>query len=267
MSFKAERALPGVTHIMDAMGVCMTLLEGKDRALLIDAGYGLENVRDYVQTLTDRPVSLILTHGHHDHALGAMHFEQALMHPAEEPVYRTYTADFQRRQVLMQAAEKDLGVDEAVYLRAPVPEPEMITGGELDLGGLTARVIPCLGHTPGSLVVYVPEHRLLLTGDDWNPTTWLFFPEALPVWDYLKNMRALLDNGNGVSIQTAELGKVDVGGGGTIAYILALYGMNVIDSGVPVLNMHAPFEATSKADIYEAFRGYKAFLAEASLMN
>ncbi|MBR1771711.1 MAG: aminopeptidase [Lachnospiraceae bacterium] len=62
-----------------------------------------------------------------------------------------------------------------------------------------------------------------------------------------------------INFQTAELGKVDLGGGGTIAYILALYGMNVIDSGVAVLNMHAPWEATSKADIYEAYRGYIAF--------
>ena len=58
-----------------------------------------------------------------------------------------------------------------------------------------------------------------------------------------------------------------MGGGGTIAYILALYGMNVIDSGVPVLNMHAPWEATSKADIYEALRGYIAFLEKADLRN
>ena len=62
---------------------------------------------------------------------------------------------------------------------------------------------------------------------------------------------------------TAELGKVDMGGGGTIAYILALYGMEVIDSGVAVLNMHAPWEVTSKADVYEAKRGYVAFLKEA----
>ena len=61
----------------------------------------------------------------------------------------------------------------------------------------------------------------------------------------------------------AELGKVDLGGGGTIAYILATYGMDVIDSGVAVLNMHAPWEATSKADIYEAKKGYAAFLKEA----
>ena len=62
-----------------------------------------------------------------------------------------------------------------------------------------------------------------------------------------------------INFQTAELGKVDLGGGGTIAYILALYGMNVIDSGVAVMNMHAPWEATSKADVYETYRGYKAF--------
>ena len=67
--------------------------------------------------------------------------------------------------------------------------------------------------------------------------------------------------------QTAELGKVDVGGGGTIAYILALYGMNVIDCGVPVLSMHSPWEATSKADLYEAYRGYKVFLKNAAIRN
>ena len=68
-----------------------------------------------------------------------------------------------------------------------------------------------------------------------------------------------------INFQTAELGKVDAGGGGTIAYILARYGMNVIDSGVPVLNMHAPWEATDKADIYETYRGYKAFIEEAGM--
>ena len=69
---------------------------------------------------------------------------------------------------------------------------------------------------------------------------------------------------NEVCFQTAELGKVDQGGGGTIAYILANYGMNVIDSGVAVLNMHAPWEIISKVDLYEAFRGYVVFL-EATL--
>ena len=82
--------------------------------------------------------------------------------------------------------------------------------------------------------------------------------------EYVAHLRKILDDKK-VVWQTAELGKVDVGGGGTIAYILALYGMNVIDSGVAVLNMHAPWECTSKADIYEAYRGYKAFAEEAGM--
>ena len=77
--------------------------------------------------------------------------------------------------------------------------------------------------------------------------------------EYIATIRRVMDEG-GVAWQTAELGKVDAGGGGTIAYILAVYGMNVIDCGVPVLSMHAPWEATSKADVYEAYRGYRAFL-------
>lgn len=77
--------------------------------------------------------------------------------------------------------------------------------------------------------------------------------------EYLSKLRRVFAAEN-VNFQTAELGKVDLGGGGTIAYILALYGMNVIDSGVAVLNMHAPWEATSKADVYETKRGYEAFL-------
>ena len=82
--------------------------------------------------------------------------------------------------------------------------------------------------------------------------------------EYLGHIRAVFEKEK-VNFQTAELGKVDLGGGGTIAYILALYGMNVIDSGVAVLNMHAPWEATSKADVYETKRGYVAFLQNADM--
>lgn len=80
--------------------------------------------------------------------------------------------------------------------------------------------------------------------------------------EYLATLRKIMDD-NGVAYQTAELGKVDIGGGGTIAYILSLYGMEVIDCGVAVLNMHAPWEITSKADVYETWKCYKAFLKDA----
>ncbi|MBQ3169232.1 MAG: aminopeptidase [Clostridia bacterium] len=80
--------------------------------------------------------------------------------------------------------------------------------------------------------------------------------------EYLARVFRVMDEGN-VFFQTAELGRVDVGGGGTIAYICALYGMEVVDSGVAVLNMHAPWEVIDKADLYEAYKGYKAFVLNA----
>lgn len=81
--------------------------------------------------------------------------------------------------------------------------------------------------------------------------------DALP--EFYAFIRKTMDEAN-VNWQTAELGKVDQGGGGTIAYILANYNMRVIDAGIPVLNMHAPMEVVSKVDVYEAYLGYKAFL-------
>ena len=77
--------------------------------------------------------------------------------------------------------------------------------------------------------------------------------------EYIAQIRRIMDEGE-VSFQTAELGRVDLGGGGTIAYLCAKYGMNVIDSGIPVLSMHAPWEIISKIDLYEAYRCYCAFL-------
>lgn len=84
--------------------------------------------------------------------------------------------------------------------------------------------------------------------------------DAMP--EYMAKIRKIMDDNN-INYQTAELGKVDVGGGGTIAYIMGNQNMNVIDAGVPVLSMHAPQEAVSKADVYEAYMGYIAFIKEA----
>ena len=79
--------------------------------------------------------------------------------------------------------------------------------------------------------------------------------------EYVAKLRDALDKNN-VAYQFSELGKVDLGGGGTIAHMTAVYGMDVIDSGVGVLSMHAPYEVTSKIDIYETKKGYAAFLRE-----
>ena len=79
--------------------------------------------------------------------------------------------------------------------------------------------------------------------------------------EYMAEIRKVMDEEN-INYQTAELGRVDQGGGGTIAYILGNYNMNVIDAGIAVLNMHAPMEIVSKADVYEAYNAYKAFITK-----
>ena len=80
--------------------------------------------------------------------------------------------------------------------------------------------------------------------------------------EYVAQVRAVMDNAN-IHYQTAELGRVDQGGGGTIAYILGNYNMDVIDAGIAVLNMHAPMEIVSKVDVYETYQAYKVFLKDA----
>ncbi|MBR4459719.1 MAG: MBL fold metallo-hydrolase [Clostridia bacterium] len=192
MSFTLSEVLPGVWHIADPMDVCVTLLAGEERALLVDTGYGLEDIAACVRSVTDRPTDVLLTHGHHDHALGAHRFERVWLFPEDEPVYRTYTNDHWRRHVLEGARQRGLTVDEQAILAAEMP-PCAPPPAAVDLGGMTAHIRCVPGHTPGSAVVWVPERELLLTGDDWNPVTWCFFPEALSVRDYRASVRRLLE--------------------------------------------------------------------------
>lgn len=198
--FTCCRPFPGVTHITDAMGVSFTLIEGEDSALLFDAGYGTEDVAAYVRTLTDRPVELILSHGHHDHMLGARFFDHSLMDPADLEEFRLRAGREQREKVKSQAEGQKVPVPED-FLSAAIPEPLPIRYLDrigdfdctfFDLGGREVWLLHVPGHTDGSVVLYVPELQLLLTGDDWNPCTWMWFPCSLPARQWRDTMLKLI---------------------------------------------------------------------------
>lgn len=201
MSFELNHVCPGVTHIRDAMGVCMTLIEGEKAALLVDTGYGVEDVGGFIASMVgSKPVHVYLTHHHHDHTLGAYTIGNlpdctCSMLEADMPAFTVYNGPEKRRQVLAQAQSKGLiekdPLAEDLFLAGECELPDDAVTGDIDLGGLTVRIIDCPGHTPGSGCVLIVEHKLMLTGDDWNPCTWLFFPEALGVREYRDNVKML----------------------------------------------------------------------------
>lgn len=193
MTLTHHEVLPGVFHIVDAVGVCMTLLVGSKQALLVDVGYGTEDVQAYVRTITQLPLTVIVTHGHHDHCMGVRWFDETFMFAEDVEDFLTYTGEDIRLRILDSAAEKGIPVDREDYLSAKLETPKPLQEQCLELGGMTAQIIHCPGHTPGSCVVYVPEHKLLLSDDDWNPCTWIFFPKALDFYSHRRNVRGLLE--------------------------------------------------------------------------
>ncbi|MBQ8094413.1 MAG: MBL fold metallo-hydrolase [Clostridia bacterium] len=179
-----------VVQITDGRGVNLTLVMGMRSALLIDTGYGLEPIRPVLDSLTTLPVQIVLTHAHHDHALGCMQFENVLAFPEEQAVYEHYTCRERRLKVLSAAGLQAESYE--AYLNSQMPPLSTLEEDRFDLGEIHVQTVKVPGHTPGSAMFLVEEERLLITGDNWNPETWLFFPEALPLHIYKQNMNTVM---------------------------------------------------------------------------
>ena len=192
--FEMMEALPGVYHIRDAMGVCCTLIVGETDTLLWDTGYGLFDLAAFIAPYVRGELHVVLSHAHHDHACGHQWFRNVRIHKDDLPLCARYTGRVNRKRQLGRALSLGLigdGYDSKRYLSADPAAILPLQTMEYDLGGLTVRLLPVPGHTPGSLAAYIPERTLLLTADSWNPTTWLFFPDSLPLKTYTRAMQPL----------------------------------------------------------------------------
>jgi glyoxylase-like metal-dependent hydrolase (beta-lactamase superfamily II) len=213
--FSYSEPISGVFHITDIMGVQFTLLTYDNAAVLIDTGYGLFNPRPLLGDILAKHTSLglrdlrvVLTHAHYDHSLGSRHFDEVYVHPKDFELAYYYTRREFKESVLGQFnAKREAGT---LLVNAKHEADALPNGLDFDktsyytdtynfkpleteaIGGL--KLIHTAGHTPGSVVGYDEKRKLLLTGDNWNPTTWLFFSEALPVEVYAQNMKVLLDS-------------------------------------------------------------------------
>ncbi|MDD2649020.1 MAG: MBL fold metallo-hydrolase [Eubacteriales bacterium] len=191
--FVISNPLEGVYHIADALGVHFTFLVGKKRALLYDAGYGLFDPRPMLARITPLEYTVIMSHAHFDHAIGARFFPKVYMHSADFPILPEYAGRYQRGRTLSIAGMRGIRIDnEDEYRKTDFSMFTRLSASSFDLGGLTANVVEMPGHTLGSVGLYVPELELLLTADSFNPTTWLFFHEAVPLGDYVAMMQRVI---------------------------------------------------------------------------
>ena len=198
--YKVNEIFPGIRHITETMGVGFTLIEGSERAILFDTGYGMEDVKAFITTMTDKPVTVLLSHGHHDHMLGARWFPKTYLCAEDMEEFLERTGKGQRTKVKAQAEEQHVSVPED-FMTAEIAPPEAILFNEkagsferkrVNLGSLEVQVIKVPGHTPGSIVLYVPAYDLLLTGDDWNPCTWMWFPTSAGAGLWRNRMKELI---------------------------------------------------------------------------
>ena len=195
--FKISRPEPWLYSIKDRMEVYCWLIVGQRSALLLDAGYGIGDLPAVVRSLTDKPLTVLLSHGHADHVLGAAQFEQVLLHPADFELFNEHNGEKWRRKAVDAIQENKGKIDYSFdgfdfdgYLEKGGCEPTPLhESAEFDLGALTVSVIPMGGHTPGSVGLLIREQKVLLTGDASNRAEFMFMPESLKLSSYIDMLR------------------------------------------------------------------------------
>lgn len=192
---------PGLFQIWEPAGVGCTLITGARRALLIDTGYGFDNLAGYVGGLTDLPLTLVNTHGHLDHAGGNWQFSQAAwLHPYERLVYDLYQKD---KVTHVPYVEKKFRLgkisdpfppefDRASYMEYQTVSFQDISDHQaFDLGGRTVEAAFLPGHTQGSLALFDCASGTLITGDNVGPSLWIMFKQSAPLSVFARRLAKL----------------------------------------------------------------------------
>ena len=233
-------------------GICherMYLVEGERCAALVDCGSGFGSLRRAVEKLTKKPVTLLLTHGHVDHAMGAAEFDKVFMSPLDRTVFDLHGEKQFRLDGLAFSRERN-SVTEDDYI--PTADPTrfraLSEGDVFDLGGTILETYACPGHTPGSVVFLDRARRILYVGDAFSNSTFLIGPTALTVEDYARSLCRLQS-------------KID----GAYERVLESHGTGELPQTIlsDVLNVCEDLLCGKTDRIPYEFRGLRGFLAKA----
>jgi hydroxyacylglutathione hydrolase len=241
--FKSAKVAEGVWCIDDNGADNMYLVEGRDRALLIDTGLGAARLADYVKSLTARPVVVVNTHGHPDHAGANYQFKTVYVHPADAAAAKQVAAPAARARSIKTMANGKTAADMVTEEEASRPaEAELLPvkdGFVFDLGGRRLEVIETPGHTPGEIVLLDAANKLLFTGDNDNGLVWLFLPNCLPLEVYMQSLQKLQK-------RSAEFTTIYPGHGAPMAASFV---------GEQVKCVESILDGTCKAEPYQSFAG------------
>ncbi|MDD3361429.1 MAG: MBL fold metallo-hydrolase [Hespellia sp.] len=194
--FTAEKINENLTCIRLKSGELLYLLEGKEKCALIDCGYGAGHLGEYVKTLTEKPVTVLLTHGHIDHAMAAPEFETVYMNKKDISFYQKQCSVEERMGYAhagLGPAADELKLDDYTPAEPDKEFFDLEDGMMFDFAPFHIEAHEFPGHTPGSMVFLIPEMRILILGDACNNATFMFDEMCLPLNEYKKILVVVKD--------------------------------------------------------------------------
>lgn len=195
--FAREKVGAHTFQIRTGYGVCVYYVEGRDKGLLIDTGYGIGSLREFLSSFSRAPYDVLLTHGHGDHVGGAGEFERVYLPSPDEKLLKTYASAEFRKELL----SKKYTFSGELMPEKPDGYLELGDGMEFDLGGIHVKIVSLPGHTQGCIVPVVAEDNLAILGDAAGENTMLCFPESASVALYEKGLNRFIEKTKGYNIR------------------------------------------------------------------
>lgn len=188
--FECTKISPSTYRIKAPSEELMYLVEGNECAALIDTGSGIGFLRAFVETLTNKPIKVLVSHGHVDHAMGAGEFDDVYMNHDDDYIYKLHS-DEEFREDGLFLCKQPLEREEIIPAKPLEAFKQMSEGDSFDLGGIHIDVFALPGHTRGSLVMLIREERALFLGDACNCLTFLHEPYSTTVREYKESLERL----------------------------------------------------------------------------
>lgn len=184
-------------QIKDKLGVLSTLVIGDEKALLLDTCYGIASLKEEVRKITNKPLIVVNSHGHMDHACGNYEFDEVYLHENDFNLVKTHTSKKWRENNILSAKSLNAlptNFDEENYLKQTEGKIIKLNIGQIfDLGGLHLEVVKLFGHTKGQIALYIKEMKIMLTSDGACPFIWMFLEESDTVTNYIENLKHVLN--------------------------------------------------------------------------